>query len=480
MDAREAAARLFGLKQPDDSFIRCAGDIISGRDALVSGPPGINEEILQVLPGLCKGGLTLCVCSRKPQMKSRVDALNAGGIPAAYINSDLSPKQTAAALSNAARGRYKVIFVPPGRLLSEDFLSFAAGADISVVSVLSADHVSRLSEAPLETYLGISQFMGCLPRRPVLAAFCRAVDPAVGADIVRQLGMKEAVRYKFSFAAENIYLSAIRTSAPENALCSAVASFCGSGVVFVPSYHSALDVCSFLSGAGISCSYFNRGMPDEQRQSALAELEMDRVRVLVADTAFRGMTSKSNISFVIHHGLPPDAGRFSREVYLAGRDGSPADSLLIWSEDDLPYCRDIARRRDAGGRVPGQAERELARMTGYARSEECLRAALLDLMGQEPVRPCGHCCVCDRQGRRHARRLIPDELLGLRRQLSLSAGFPPYAVISDNALLAVNDAAPRSTAELSVLDGVTEHIVRTYGRSLTEIMNGPVRGPSSE
>lgn len=145
--------------------------ILDGKDVLGIMPTGSGKSVCYQIPAIMLEGITLVISPLISLMRDQVTALIQTGIPAAYLNSSLTPGQFSKALSRAAAGAYKIIYVAPERLESFEFLRFALSTDISTVTVDEAHYVSQWGQNFRPSYLKIADFVNKLPKRPVVAAF---------------------------------------------------------------------------------------------------------------------------------------------------------------------------------------------------------------------------------------------------------------------------------------------------------------------
>ena len=161
--------------------------LLSGRDALGVMPTGAGKSMCYQVPALMLEGITLVISPLISLMADQVAALRAAGVPAAYLNSTLTPRQIDLAIERAYQGQYKIIYVAPERLETASFLRFAQSVRIAMVAVDEAHCVSQWGQDFRPVYLRIADFVDQLPRRPVMGAFTATATERVRADIVRYL-----------------------------------------------------------------------------------------------------------------------------------------------------------------------------------------------------------------------------------------------------------------------------------------------------
>ena len=377
--------------------------ILSGRDVLGIMPTGAGKSICYQLPALVLPGLTLVVSPLISLMKDQVAALKEAGVPAAYVNSSLTPAQQREVLRRAGAGAYRLIYVAPERLMTESFLRFAEEQMISLLAVDEAHCVSQWGQDFRPNYLDIPAFVRHLARRPILAAFTATATAEVGEDIVRLLELKNPFRITTGFDRPNLYFAVRREKNKLEWLKGYLQAHDGSsGIVYCATRKAAEQVCQALQDAGFAATRYHAGLDDEERRENQEDFAFDRARIMVATNAFGMGIDKSNVSFVIHYNLPKNIESYYQEAGRAGRDGAPADCILLYSPGDVMTVRFLITNATDRENVPeelrqGLLERDLQRlrqMTDYCKTRSCYRAALLDYFGEAHGETCGNCGNC--------------------------------------------------------------------------------------
>ena len=377
--------------------------ILSGRDVLGVMPTGAGKSVCYQLPALVLPGLTLVVSPLISLMKDQVAALKEAGVPAAYVNSSLTPAQQREVLRRAGAGAYRLIYVAPERLMTESFLRFAEEQMISLLAVDEAHCVSQWGQDFRPNYLDIPAFVRHLARRPILAAFTATATAEVGEDIVRLLELKNPFRITTGFDRPNLYFAVRREKNKLEWLKGYLQAHDGSsGIVYCATRKAVEQVCQALQVAGFAATRYHAGLDDEERRENQEDFAFDRARIMVATNAFGMGIDKSNVSFVIHYNLPKNIESYYQEAGRAGRDGAPADCILLYSPGDVMTVRFLITNATDRENVPeelrhGLLERDLHRlrqMTDYCKTRSCYRAALLDYFGEAHGETCGNCGNC--------------------------------------------------------------------------------------
>lgn len=456
--------------------------LLEGRDALGIMPTGAGKSMCYQIPALMLPGITLVISPLISLMQDQVRALKAAGIRGAYLNSSLTWKQYLLALENARQGVYKIIYVAPERLESEEFLEFARSVEISLIAVDEAHCVSQWGHDFRPSYMTIAPFVEKLPRRPVLAAFTATATPAVRDDILTHLSLREPEIRVTGFDRENLTLRVLRPADKMAALQEFIAQHPeDSGIVYCSTRKQVERVTEKLRESGVSARAYHAGMSERDRRENQSEFLFDRVRVMVATNAFGMGIDKQNVGFVVHYNMPKNMESYYQEAGRAGRDGSRAECLLLYGPGDV-HTAEFLIRSSLEGLDPETARRretmemeKLEQMKRYCFTPGCLRHYILGYFGEDSPERCGTCGNCmARQNifaalragpRRKTREKSLYELLrSIRKDYADRSSLPPELIFSDRTLQAMASEKPQNEHDMLQIPGVSPVKYQMYGK----------------
>lgn len=403
MTPREALKRYFGY----DSFRPGQEEIVSallaGQDALAIMPTGAGKSLCYQVPALLLPGLTLVISPLISLMQDQVKGLNAAGIHAAFINSSLTETQIARALDLAAEGSYKLVYVAPERLESPVFRSFAAGADISMVTVDEAHCISQWGQDFRPSYLKILDFIDSLPRRPIVSAFTATATREVKDDIVCTLRLHDPKVLVTGFDRPNLYFQVERTRRKDDFVIQYLRDHPGeSGIIYCATRKNVDKLQELLTEYGFAATKYHAGLSAEARRKNQNDFIYDTAPVIVATNAFGMGIDKSNVRFVLHYNMPQSMENYYQEAGRAGRDGLPSQCVLLFSAQDVIINKFLLDKKDFAEMDDEEADllrqRDLQRlqtMERYCQTTECLRNYILAYFGEHPTAPCGNCGSCN-------------------------------------------------------------------------------------
>lgn len=378
--------------------------ILEGRDVLAVMPTGAGKSVCYQIPAMLLSGITIVISPLISLMKDQVEALHQVGIPAAYINSSISSEELYQTMQMAQQGEYRILYVAPERLMNNSFLQFANRVQISMVAVDEAHCVSQWGQDFRQSYLDIPTFVQQLPQRPICSAFTATATEQVEQDIAQILQLENPEMLKTGFDRKNLFFGVRQPHQKTDELIQIVQENSGkSGIVYCSTRKAVEKVCDELRGAGYAATRYHAGLPDAERAQNQEDFLYDRKTVMVATNAFGMGIDKSNVSFVVHYNMPKDLESYYQEAGRAGRDGEPAQCILLYNGQDvrtnlflLERAREMMDIDDIELRdsLVEKSKERLKQMTYYATATTCLRHRMLRYFGENSPESCGNCSCC--------------------------------------------------------------------------------------
>ena len=393
--------------------------ILAGRDVLGIMPTGGGKSLCYQVPALVMEGVTLVISPLISLMRDQVMALKNAGVPAAYVNSSLTPNQIRLVYQNIRMGMYHIIYVAPERLLTDGFLEAIQTRSVSMVTVDEAHCISQWGQDFRPSYVKIADFLRCLPRRPVVSAFTATATERVRQDIAQILELQDPIRVVTGFDRPNLRFEVRKPKRKAEAIVELVrARRDKSGIVYCATRKNVEEVCQRLREAGIRATRYHAGLPDRERQENQEDFLYDRATVMVATNAFGMGIDKSNVGYVIHYNMPQSLESYYQEAGRAGRDGAEAECLLLFSAGDVETAKFLISHPTGEADIDARQQQflldmqRLHIMVDYCKTNRCLRGFILDYFGQAHEDRCGNCGNCDAV-------LLQEDVTDIARDLML-------------------------------------------------------------
>ncbi len=403
MNKYQVLKQYFGYDSFREGQEELIDSLLAGQDVFGIMPTGAGKSLCYQIPALMFRGITLVISPLISLMKDQVAALNQAGVYAAYLNSSLTQGQYFKALDFAKRGKYKIIYVAPERLLTDSFLDFAVHADISFVSVDEVHCVSQWGQDFRPSYLKIVEFISRLPVRPVVGAFTATATQPVREDVTRILQLHDPHIVTTGFDRNNLYFE-VRTAKDKMAqVMRLLQEHEGeSGIIYCITRKLVEEVYEALKARGIAVTKYHAGLSDEERRMNQDDFIYDRCSLMVATNAFGMGIDKPDVRFVIHYNMPKNMESYYQEAGRAGRDGEPSSCILLYSGQDVrtnQFFIENNRENEELSEteleeVIAKDRERLKKMTYYCYTKDCLREYMLGYFGEPAKGYCGNCSNC--------------------------------------------------------------------------------------
>lgn len=376
--------------------------LLKNEDVVAIMPTGAGKSICFQIPALCKSGLTVVFSPLISLMKDQVDGLVDQNIPAALINSTLTQTEFNKTMYDVRSGNIKLLYIAPERLGSNFFCNVLRSMPISQVIVDEAHCISQWGHDFRPSYRLIGDWLATLPKRPVVGAFTATATKAVENDIKTLLGLDHANVYVTGFDRPNLSFSVVRTPKRMDYVVDYVRRHGHeNGIIYCSTRKDVERVYDNLTRAGIQTGYYHAGLSDEMRKDMQNKYAFDQLQVMVATNAFGMGIDKSNVRYVLHYQMPRNMESYYQEAGRAGRDGAPAECILLYSGQDVRVHKYLIEQ----GHLEPQREqvelRKLQSMIDYCFCSTCLRKYMLAYFGEiVPWLECSNCSSCNTKGER--------------------------------------------------------------------------------
>ncbi len=415
--ARDLLREVFGFAEYRPHQQDVVDHLVAGGDAFVLMPTGGGKSLCYQLPAMVRPGTGIVVSPLISLMKDQVDALRAAGVSAAAYNSSLEADEARGALRALHAGELDLLYVAPETLMTEGFLerlrSLGAAGDsegtgrglpgVALFAIDEAHCVSQWGHDFRPEYVRLGQLRGLFPGVPIMACTATA-DPETRDDVRLRLGLADAAVYVTGFDRPNIRYTVVEKREPLHQLTQFLAGHEGeSGIVYCLSRKRTEEVAGKLRAHGVNAAAYHAGLSADERRRVQDAFARDEVHIVVATVAFGMGIDKSDVRFVVHHDLPKTVESYYQETGRSGRDGLPAEALLLFGLGDAAVVRSLIEG-GRGGRSEEEVQRDPERvrieihklnvMVGYADGLSCRREALLGYFGEPYQAPCGNCDIC--------------------------------------------------------------------------------------
>ncbi len=382
-----------------DSFRPGQAEIIdavcSGRDALVLMPTGGGKSLCYQIPALMRPGVGLVISPLIALMADQVAALKANGVAAACLNSSLPAARQQAVEQQLRAAELDLLYIAPERLAQPRTTALLGELPLALIAIDEAHCVSQWGHDFRPEYLQLGALADAFPGVPRIALTATA-DAPTQREIIAKLGLADAHQFLGGFDRPNIrYTIAERAQGREQILRFIQREHPGqAGIVYCLSRRGVEETAGWLAARGLDALPYHAGMADEDRNRHQERFLGEDGVIIVATIAFGMGIDKPDVRFVAHLDLPGSIEAYYQETGRAGRDGLPADALMLYGINDVVRRRQMLESGESGEERKRVERHKLDAMLGLCETIACRRQALLRYFGQAMAQPCGNCDNC--------------------------------------------------------------------------------------
>lgn len=385
--------RVFGYREFRPHQRQIIEQLVAGESAFVLMPTGGGKSLCYQIPALLRPGVGIVISPLISLMKDQVDALRANGVRAAFYNSALSAEQARQVLAGLHNGELDLLYIAPERLMREEFIERLHEIEIALIAIDEAHCVSQWGHDFRPEYAQLGELEALFPHTPRIALTATA-DPQTRKDILRVLKLEQAACHITGFDRPNIRYSVLEKHNPFNQLRRFLGNHAdASGIIYALSRKRVERLTAQLYEAGFRAAAYHAGLSPEQRHWVQEQFLRDEIDIVVATVAFGMGIDKPDVRFVVHYDLPKNIESYYQETGRAGRDGLPAEALLLFGTQDMVLVRQLVEGGDNPERVRIELHK-LNTMIALAESVTCRRQVLLNYFGEQIEGGCGNCDLC--------------------------------------------------------------------------------------
>lgn len=384
---------IFGYKSFRNQQKDIIESVIDGRDVLAVIPTGGGKSLCYQIPAVVLPGTAIVISPLISLMKDQVDQLLVNGIPAAFLNATQSGIEQQNVINQYLNHSIKLLYISPERLTVSSFGALLDQHPPSLIAIDEAHCISQWGHDFRPDYRQLNQLSKRFPDVPIIALTATA-DEMTQRDILNQLNLVDPLFVVRSFDRPNIRYTVVEKFNLTEQVVSFIETQKGnSGIIYCSSRSKVEDMTTRLVVRGFSAIAYHAGLSTSERQSAQESFLKDNTQIIVATVAFGMGINKPNVRFVVHADCPRSIEAYYQETGRAGRDGVPAEAMLLFKSNDLSwYKQQVIEKYDNDQK---QVElHKIQAMESFAQCMTCRRIVLLNHFGEHRTEPCNNCDIC--------------------------------------------------------------------------------------
>lgn len=454
--------------------------VVAQNDCFVLMPTGGGKSLCYQLPALKLPGMTLVISPLIALMKDQVDALRACGVPAAYINSSLTPTESRAILAQARDRELKILYVAPERFSIPEFQLFLQTLQISLIAVDEAHCISEWGHNFRPEYRNLSSLRSLFPDTPLIALTATATHK-VREDILNQLQLQQARIFVSSFDRENLRISVVEKKQALPKLLHLVEKFRhDSVIIYCFSRKETEEIASSLASQKFNVKAYHAGLDAHERNKIQEAFTKDKVNIIVATIAFGMGIDKPDVRLVVHFTYPKTLEGYYQEIGRAGRDGLPSECVMFYTYADTRKHEFFINQID-DAQLKYLAKDKLNIVSNFAKLTTCRKRYLLKYFGEDmTVQNCGSCDICAPQKEtfqasaplrirnKKVSFTYNEDLFAhlkvVRKSLASAANVPAFVIFGDKALQEMAYYLPQDLASFAKINGVGSKKLEQFGQ----------------
>jgi ATP-dependent DNA helicase RecQ len=392
--ALQILQKTYGYRSFRDQQAEIIEHVIAGNHAFVLMPTGGGKSLCYQIPALCRDGVGIIISPLIALMQDQVDALRQLGVRAAAINSGMSAEHISETKRAIRAGQLDLVYVAPERLLMDDFLALLEGSTLALFAIDEAHCVSQWGHDFRPHYTQLSLLAERFPHVPRIALTATADGPT-RKDIVERLHLAEGRTFVSGFDRPNIHYSIVLKENPQKQILQFIQETHrgDSGIVYCLSRKMVDEMAGWLVEQDLRVLPYHAGMPSDVRARNQDRFLREDNIIMVATIAFGMGIDKPDVRFVAHMNIPKNIEAYYQETGRAGRDGLPANALMLYGMQDAALQRNFIDESGAPEAQKRIEHQKLNALLGLCEAASCRRRIVLEYFG-DASEPCGNCDTC--------------------------------------------------------------------------------------